>query len=117
MTITAIRKKLINYLADADNKIVKALYTILEDKIDQEEIFKLTDKHMETLDERKAILPPRKDKSSARGKKIWTNNKDYIAEMNSRHTEVKTGKVKGLSLDELETRTRKTYKNMKRKRP
>ena len=33
MTTTAIRKKLISYIADADDKKVKGLYMLVEDEI------------------------------------------------------------------------------------
>ena len=33
MTTTAIRKKLITYIADADDKKVKGLYMLVEDEI------------------------------------------------------------------------------------
>ena len=33
MTVTAIRKKLHEYISAADDKQIKAIYTILEDKI------------------------------------------------------------------------------------
>jgi hypothetical protein len=54
MTTTAIRKKLITYLADADDKKVKAIYTIFENEINQGEEFKLTDDHIKILDDRRA---------------------------------------------------------------
>ena len=55
-------------------------------------------------------------KSFAREKEAWMDNKAYIAEMDSRFTELETGKVKGLSMDELATRTRQAFKNRKRKK-
>lgn len=36
MTATAIRKKLVDYMQVADDKKVKAIYTLLEDDIEQE---------------------------------------------------------------------------------
>ena len=36
MTTTAIREKLLNYLQVADNKKVKAIYTMVEDEINTE---------------------------------------------------------------------------------
>ena len=35
MTVTAIRQRLIDYLEDADDKKVKAIYTLLEEDIEQ----------------------------------------------------------------------------------
>ena len=55
-------------------------------------------------------------KSFAREEEAWLDDKAYIAEMDRRFKELETGKVKGLSLEELTTRTRQAYKNRKRKR-
>jgi hypothetical protein len=65
MTNIAIRKKLMTYLADADDKKVKAIYTLFEDEINQEENFKLTAEHVKILDERRARHLSGKDKSSS----------------------------------------------------
>jgi sulfur relay (sulfurtransferase) DsrC/TusE family protein len=65
MTNIAIRKKLITYLADADDKRVKAIYQLFEDEINQEENFKLTEEHVKILDERRARYLSGKDKSSS----------------------------------------------------
>ncbi|NII26647.1 addiction module protein [Pseudoflavitalea sp. X16] len=46
---------------------------------------------------------------------LW-ENKDFIAELDRRTAEFETGKVKGLSFDELTTRTKQAYKNRKRKK-
>ncbi len=46
----------------------------------------------------------------------WWNNKEYIAEMDRRFSEMETGKLKTLSLDEAENKVRQSYKNMKRKK-
>ncbi len=43
MATTNIRKKLIAYLAEADDKKVKAIYTLFEEGIEREVKFKLTD--------------------------------------------------------------------------
>ena len=45
----------------------------------------------------------------------WWNDKKYMAEMDRRFTEMETGKIKGLTLDEAENKVRQSYKNMKRK--
>ena len=46
----------------------------------------------------------------------WWNDKTYIAEMDKRFSDMETGKVKGLTLDEAEAKARQSYKNMKRKK-
>ncbi len=50
MTTSAIRKKLINFIADADDKKIKGMYMLLEEEIEKEEVFTLTDEHMVILD-------------------------------------------------------------------
>lgn len=49
MTTTAIRKLLIDYVQGADDKKVKAIYTLLEKDI-EETSFKLTDEQLSILD-------------------------------------------------------------------
>jgi len=73
MTTTAIRKKLITYLADADDKKVKAIYVLFEDEIKQEETLKMADAHMKILEERKSRHNSGKDKSST-----WQEAHDRI---------------------------------------
>ena len=51
MTTLAIRKKLMTYLADADDSTVKAIYTLLKNDIKEEGTFKLTEEQMQILDE------------------------------------------------------------------
>ena len=63
MTATAIRKRLLTYLADADDKKVKAIYTLFEEDIKKEEVFKLTDAHIKILDQRRARHLNEKDNS------------------------------------------------------
>ena len=46
----------------------------------------------------------------------WWTDKKYIAEMDRRFAEMETGKVKGLTLDELEAGARQSYKNRKQKK-
>jgi hypothetical protein len=50
MTTTAIRKKLMNFIADADDKKIKGMYMLFEEQIEQGEVFKLTDEHIKILD-------------------------------------------------------------------
>ena len=45
----------------------------------------------------------------------WWTDKKYIAEMDRRFAEMETGKLKSLTLDELEARARQSYKKRKRK--
>ncbi|MDO3643917.1 hypothetical protein [Mucilaginibacter sp. L3T2-6] len=54
MTTSTIRKKLITYLADADDSKVKAIYTLLEDDIRQEE-FAFTDEQMQILEKEREM--------------------------------------------------------------
>ncbi len=44
------------------------------------------------------------------------HDKEYIAEMDRRFAEMESGKVKTLTLDELEAGARQAYKNKKRKK-
>jgi hypothetical protein len=55
-------------------------------------------------------------KSFAREEEAWVDDKAYITEMDRRFKELETGKVKGLTMDELATRTRQAYKNRKRRK-
>jgi hypothetical protein len=54
MTTSAIRKKLITYIADADEKKVKGMYMLFEEDIEQGKEFKLTDEHIKILDDERA---------------------------------------------------------------
>jgi hypothetical protein len=53
MTTTLIRKKLISYLENADEKKVKVVYTIFEDEINKDNSFKLSKEHLKILDSEK----------------------------------------------------------------
>jgi hypothetical protein len=53
MAVGNIRKRLITYLADADDKRVKAIYTLFEEDINREEAFKLSDEHLKILEQRR----------------------------------------------------------------
>ena len=80
MTNIAIRKKLLTYLADADDKKVKAIYSFFEDEINQEGNFKLTGEHVKILDERKTRHVSGKDKSSS-----WQDVHDKIRKKRKPH--------------------------------
>ena len=55
-------------------------------------------------------------KSFATEERTWWTDKEYIAEMDRRFAEVESGKVKTLTLDELEASARKIYRERKRKK-
>ena len=55
-------------------------------------------------------------KSFVQEEAAWTDEKTYIAEMDRRFRELETGKVKGLSFEELAKRARQAYKSRKRKK-
>ncbi len=57
MTTADIRKKLITYIANADDKKVKGMYLLFEEQIENQDSFALTDEQLKILDEeRKAHL-------------------------------------------------------------
>ena len=51
MTIAAIRKKLITYITNADDKQVKGMYLLFEEEIENQEAFALSDEQLKILDE------------------------------------------------------------------
>ena len=53
MTTVTIRKKLHEYIADADDKKIKGMFLLLEDEIDKKEAFKISDSHIKILEEEK----------------------------------------------------------------
>lgn len=55
MTSTAIRKRLITYLSDAEDNKIKAIYTLLENEIENEKSFVLTKDHLEILDKEREL--------------------------------------------------------------
>jgi len=61
MTAAIKRDRLITYLVKADDKKVKALYSLLEDDIDNS-IPVFTEQQLEILDQRRADLLSGKDK-------------------------------------------------------
>ena len=50
MTTTTIRKRLLSFIADADEKKVKGMYLLFEDEIEKNGAFKLTDEQKKFLD-------------------------------------------------------------------
>jgi len=69
MTTAAIRKKLITYLADADDSKVKAIYTLLEDDIRQDEI-SFTDEQLQILERERELHLSGQTKSYSRQEAI-----------------------------------------------
>lgn len=53
MTTILIRKKLINFLENADERKVKAVYTIFENEINEENTFTLSEEQIKILDSEK----------------------------------------------------------------
>jgi hypothetical protein len=73
MTTTAIRKKLITYIADADDKKVKGLYMLVEDEISKKTKFSLSSAQIKILDAEKEKHINGKSKSYS-----WPEAKDII---------------------------------------
>ena len=73
MTTTAIRKKLITYIADADDKKVKGLYMLVEDDISKKTKFSLSAAQLKMLDAEKEKHINGKSKSYS-----WPETKDII---------------------------------------
>ena len=46
----------------------------------------------------------------------WWDDKAYMTEMDKRFAEMESGKVKGLTLEELEAGARQSYKNRKQRK-
>ncbi len=63
MTVAAIREKLKTYVDDVDDKKVKALYTLLEDEIEEHPAYTLTKEQLMILDEEHALHISGKTKS------------------------------------------------------
>ena len=66
MTTLTIRKKLMNYLADADDNTVKAIYTLLKIDNKDEPTFKLSEEQIQILDEERELYLSGKTKSHTR---------------------------------------------------
>ena len=69
MNTTTIRQKLHEYIKVADDKKVKAIYTIVESDINE-------------MNE-------------------WWNDESFISELDKRSSDLKSGKEKGITWDEL----------------
>ncbi len=53
MSTVAIRKKLHEFIADADDKKIKGMFLLLEEEITKKENFKLSASHLDILAEEK----------------------------------------------------------------
>ncbi len=79
MTITAIRNRLMSYLADADDNKIKAVYTLLEKDIEEKEVFVLTEEQLQILDKERELHLSGKSKSYNRteARQIIINEKEF----------------------------------------
>jgi hypothetical protein len=66
MTTITIRQKLMTYLADAEDSKIKALYTLLEKEIKDEDSFVLTEEQYRILDHEREMHLSGKSKSYTR---------------------------------------------------
>jgi hypothetical protein len=73
MTTTAIRKKLMTYIADADDKKVKGLYMLMEEDISKKTKFSLSAAQLKVLDAEKEKHVKGKSKSCS-----WPEAKKII---------------------------------------
>ena len=106
MRIATIRQKLHRFIETAEEKKVKAIYTLFEDEITQDE--------WEYTDEFKAELDRRFSYYKHGGKMVSAKDAD-IYEMDKRFKELESGKVMGLKLEDLTARARQANKTRKRK--
>ncbi|MFI5124059.1 MAG: hypothetical protein ACHQDF_01965 [Chitinophagales bacterium] len=83
MTATNIRHKLYDYIRVAEDKKVKAIYTMLEEEI--EEVYD-----------------------------YW-NDKDFIAELEKRSSDFKSGKVKGVKWEDAKALILSSQKTPKKR--
>ena len=73
MTTSAIRKKLINYINEADEKKLKGMYLLLEEEIEKGKALHLTEEHLAILDEERAAYLAGTNKAES-----WTKAKQII---------------------------------------
>lgn len=55
MTISAIRNRLMSYLAEADDNKIKAVYTLLEKDIEEKHSFILSDEQLQILEREREL--------------------------------------------------------------
>ena len=73
MTTTAIRKRLISYIADADDKKVKGLYMLVEDDMSDKKKFKLSAEQLKVVEQDREKHIKSKSKSYS-----WPEAKEII---------------------------------------
>ena len=73
MTTTAIRKQLMTYIADADDKKVKGLYMLVEDEITRKGKISLSASELKRLDKERDLHIKGKSKSYS-----WPEAKEII---------------------------------------
>ena len=73
MTTTAIRKQLMSYIADADDRKVKGLYMLVEDEISKKGKFNLSATDLKMLEREKEMHVKGKSKSYS-----WPEAKEII---------------------------------------
>ena len=80
MPTLAIRKKLMTYLAAADDSKGKALYTLHEKEIQQEDSFALTDEQFQILEKERAMHITGESKSYSReeASQIIKGQRDFV---------------------------------------
>ena len=81
MTTALIRQKLYEYIRIADEKKVKAIFTMVEDELEEFD---------------------------------WAKNKEFLAELDRRSADYKSGKVKGVPWEEAKRRILASSKNKKK---
>jgi len=66
MTVTTIRKIVLDYLADAEDDKIKAIYTLLKNDIEPEAEFELTEEQYQILERERELHLSGKSKSYTR---------------------------------------------------
>lgn len=66
MTTTAIRQKLMTYVAEADESKVKALYILLEKDMDDEEVIALTAEQLDFVERERDMHLDKQTRSYSR---------------------------------------------------
>ncbi|MEO7312026.1 MAG: hypothetical protein ABIX01_16610 [Chitinophagaceae bacterium] len=77
MTTTSIRKKLHDYIADTDDSKVKGMYLLLKTEIEKKDDFKLSERHIEILNQERAahLKGVSKSYTQAEARQLMTGKK------------------------------------------